>query len=149
MSYRNPLEDELALRDLSARYVDAVNRGDGLSWRATWSEDASWFLMGQEVKGRDNILAFWRQTMELFNFVVMTLNSGTVDIEGNAATGRWYVTEHLSMKGAEPATILGVYDDKYIKFDGQWLIQSRGYHMLYQGAPDLSGTYQPYPPGNF
>jgi ketosteroid isomerase-like protein len=145
MAYTNPIADEMAIRDLSARYIDAVNRSHGEDWQATWSENASWFLMGQEITGRDNILEFWLNTMGLFNFVVMALNSQTMVIDGDRATGRCYVTEYLSMKGADPASVQGVYDDIYIRENGEWRIASRSYHMLYQGPTDLSGEYQPYP----
>lgn len=145
MAYKNPVEDELAIRDLCARYIDAVNRKNGDDWQVTWAENASWFLLGQEVTGRDNILAFWLDTMNLFDFVVMAQNSLTLEVNGDRATGRCYITEYLSMKGAEPGTTQGVYDDTFVKEDGEWRIDSRNYHILYQGPADLSGQYQPYP----
>jgi uncharacterized protein (TIGR02246 family) len=145
MAYRNPVEDELAIQDLGARYVDAVNRLDGQAWKATWAKDSTWLIMGQEIKGRENIFEFWTQTMTLFDFVIMSLNSGTVDINGDSASGRCYMTEYISMKGAGPMTTQGVYNDNFIKEDGEWLISSRGYHVLYQGPADLSGTYERYP----
>lgn len=145
MAYTNPIEDEMAIRDLSARYIDAVNRQHGEDWQATWSENASWFLMGQEITGRDTILEFWLNTMGLFNFVVMALNSQNLVIDGDQASGRCYVTESLSMKGTDPAMVQGVYDDTFIRENGEWRFASRSYHMLYQGPSDLSGEYQPYP----
>ena len=38
----NPIEDELALRNLMGRYTDAVNRRDADAWIATWAEDGVW-----------------------------------------------------------------------------------------------------------
>ena len=54
------LQDELALRDLMARYVDAVNRSEAAAWAATWAEDGVWSLLGTSVSGRDNILELWQ-----------------------------------------------------------------------------------------
>jgi len=102
MGYHNPVEDELAIRDLCARYIDAINRIDDELWKSTWAEDASWSLLGQDLSGRDNLVTFWRNTMGVFNFVIMTLNSGTVDIQGDRATGRWYVKEQMSIKAVIP-----------------------------------------------
>jgi len=147
MGYHNPVEDELAIRDLCARYIDAINRIDDELWKSTWAEDASWSLLGQDLSGRDNLVTFWRNTMGVFNFVIMTLNSGTVDIQGDRATGRWYVKEQMSIKGTEPGIMLGIYDDEYVKQDGCWLFQSRKYHILYQGPADMSGEHHPYPAG--
>ena len=30
-------DDDLAIRDLAARYIDAVNRDDTPAWAATWA----------------------------------------------------------------------------------------------------------------
>jgi len=145
MAYRNSIEDELAIQDLGARYVDAVNRQHGLAWQETWAEDSVWHIMGQDISGRDNIFEFWNQTMSMFDFVIMALNSNSLDIVDGRASGRCYMTEYLCLKDNAPMMTQGVYNDTYVKEDGEWLFASRGYHVLYQGPSDLSGTYEPYP----
>ena len=125
-------QDELAIRDLNARYIDAVNRYSADDWTATWAVDASWDLLGHVVEGREAIL--------------MMLNSGTLQVDGQRATGRWYLTEHLKPKDGDANMVLGVYDDEYSSESGSWLFTRRRYRILYQGAPDLSGNYNPYEP---
>ena len=136
---------ELAIRNLVAEYIDAVNRYDGEAWAATWAQDCTWFLMGMEVKGRDDVFGLWQGAMGSFEFAIMMLNSGTINIDGDSATGRWYVTEHTKPKEGDPALVLGVYDDTYTQQDGKWLFQERRYHVLYQGPADYSAALQPYP----
>jgi ketosteroid isomerase-like protein len=138
--------DELAIRDLAARYIDAVNRYHQQDWAATWSETASWNLMGMEVEGRDNIVQLWAGAMGSFDFALMMLNSGTITVAGDSASGRWYVTEHINPKEGDPNITLGVYDDTYCREDGQWLFKRRHYNVMYQGAADYSGNYTPYRP---
>ena len=145
MAYDNNPQDENAIRDLLARYIDAVNRVDQDAWAATWAEDATWALMGTEISGRSNLVPFWAAAMGSFEFVVMVLNSNTVQIDGDVATGRSYVTEHLNAKEGGPAMVLGIYDDTFSKIDGEWLFTSRRYNVLYSGGSDLSGDYVPYP----
>ncbi len=145
MAYANPLGDELAIRDLGARYIDAANRADIQDWRATWHSDARWFLLGQEIVGLEAMSTFWLQTMEMLDYVVMALNSSTLDIDGEAASGRTYVTEHLCLKGAEPSMVQGVYDDTYIKLNGEWYFDSRRYHALLQGPANTGSEYHAYP----
>ena len=84
--------DELAIRQLAARYIDAVNRRDEGDWSATWSRDASWNLMGMQVSGREAIVAMWKGAMGTFRWVVMMLGSGTIELDGDTASGRWYLT---------------------------------------------------------
>lgn len=135
------LEDELALRDLMARYVDAVNRYDADAWIATWADDAVWNLLGNPVEGKDNILALWQQMMGTFDFALMFPNSCLFDIDGDSASGHWYLHEYGRDKEGNGNTILSRYVDTYVKRDGQWLFKSREYGFIYNGAPDMSGSF--------
>ena len=90
----NSVEDEIALRNLMAKYVDAANRRDGDVWQSTWAEDGVWDLMGNPVQGRDNILAMWTQVLTTFEFALLIPSSGMFDVSGDTATGHWYLQEH-------------------------------------------------------
>ena len=139
------VEDELALRALMARYVDAVNRRDGKAWINTWAEDASWLLMGQEARGRDNILAMWQQMMANFEFAVMMPSSCLFEVDGYFAKGHWYLQEFTRDLAGNAAGVLSRYRDNYSRVDGQWLFQSREYDVMYFGPADLSGNFNPLP----
>jgi hypothetical protein len=137
--------DELAIRDLNARYIDAVNRVDAVAWRATWAEAARWRIFGTEFSGRDAILEIWKGAMSQFDFVVMALNSGTLEQSGGVVSGRWYVTEFLRSRDGSGRMVLGVYRDEYARESGTWRYALRSYHVIHQAAFDLSGAHQPIP----
>lgn len=137
--------DQEALRELMARYVDAVNRKDEPAWAATWTEDATWNLLGTEVMGRDNIVSLWQQMMTGFEFAVMMPSSGLFEISGDSARGHWYLQEHTRDLEGTASTILSRYLDSYRKVDGHWLYQTRRYELIYHGPADLSGNYTPLP----
>jgi uncharacterized protein (TIGR02246 family) len=139
----NAVADETALRQLMARYVDAVNRYDASAWIATWAGDAVWNVMGDPVHGRANILALWQQVMESFQFALMLPSSSVFTVAGNTASGHWYLHEYLRDQHGSGSTVLSRYLDTYVKQDGEWLFQTRHYHVMYSGPADLSGTYTP------
>ena len=139
----NPLEDELALRNLMGRYADAVNRVDADAWIGTWAEDAIWNLLGNPVSGRDNILALWKQMMSSFEFALMLPGSCLFEVDGNTASGHWYLHEYTRDPEGNASTILSRYVDTYVKQDGQWLYKSLDYGFIYNGPADLSGSYTP------
>ncbi len=139
------VDDELAIRDLNARYIDAVHRGDGASWQATWAEDGCWRIFGTEFVGRARIVEIWLGAMAQFDLVNMALTSGTLAQDGAGVRGRWYVTEHLRAKDGSGRMVFGVYQDRYERRDGEWRFKERSYHVIYQGACDLSGAYRPIP----
>ena len=139
----NHIEEELALRKLMARYVDAANRRDGEAWVRTWAEDGCWQLAGMEVTGRVNILQLWQQVMAGFEFALLMPSSHLFDIRGETASGHWYLQEFTRDLAGEKLAALSRYLDTYTKVDGQWLFQSRQYDFIYRGPPDLSGEYTP------
>ena len=139
----NSLEDELALRNLMARYSDAVNRVDADAWIATWAQDAVWNLLGNPVSGKDNILALWKQMMSSFEFALMLPSTCLFEVDGDTASGHWYLTEYTRDPEGAASTVLSRYTDTYTRKEGQWLFQSRDYSFIYNGPADLSGTYTP------
>ena len=139
----NPIEDELALRNLMGRYTDAVNRRDADAWIATWAEDGVWNLLGTPVSGRDNILALWLQMMGGFEFALMLPSSSVFEIESDSARGHWYLHEYTRDHEGNASTMVSRYLDTYVKQGGQWLFQLRHYSFIYNGPSDMSGTYTP------
>jgi hypothetical protein len=135
------MEDELALRTLMGRYVDAVNRRDESAWADTWAEDATWNLLGTEVTGKAQIVGLWQQMMAGFEFAIMMPSSGLFDVDGERATGHWYLQEFTRDLEGNGSIVLSRYLDSYVKKNGLWVYQSRRYSFMYHGAPDLSGSY--------
>ncbi len=135
--------DDLALRNLMATYVDAVNRSDADAWAATWAADGEWNLLGNPVHGRDNIVGLWLQMMGSFEFAIMMPSSAKFEVNGDTATGHWYLQEFTRDKEGNAGTILSRYVDTYTKHNGEWLYQTRTYTFFYNGPADLSGEYTP------
>ena len=74
-------------------------------------------------------------------------------VDGDKATGRWYITEHLQFAEKDDAGNptgmfnIGVYQDRYVRENGEWLFSERHYGVLYNdgGKGNMSGTVNPYP----
>jgi hypothetical protein len=144
----NPVEDELAIRNLVAVYADAVNRRDEPLWASTWADDGIWDLMGNEITGKDAVVDMWNNAMNGFEFVVQLVYQGTIEINSAAATGRWYLAEHLRPRGSKSGRFnIGNYADDYQCIDGKWLFTRRTYNILYndEGKGDMSGMVIPLP----
>lgn len=139
----NPLQDELELRDLVARYADAVNRNDEEAWRATWGENGVWELMGNTIEGRNAVVAVWRGAMASFRFALHCVHTGVLEIEGDEARGRWTLSELAAPKDGDPQLMVALYHDAYRRTPEGWRFARRRLEALYQGPPDLSGAYTP------
>ncbi len=131
--------DELEIRNLVARYADAVTRSDHDEWAGTWAPDGEWHVLGQVARGREGVVERLEELLSMLDFVVQLPASGVVRVEGDRATGRWTITEHGKFAGGDGFLTLGSYDDAYTRIDGRWHFASRRFTLLYLGPPDLSG----------
>ena len=139
------VEDELAIRNLLARYADAVCRRDASAWIATWAMDCFWDLGGGRVtRGRDETLALWKDSIGKYRWVAQLPASGVVERVDGAVRGRWYVLELNQRADGSGVMHLGHYRDTYRCTDEGWRFGSRTFHLVYRGAMD-PGSVNPLP----
>ena len=145
----NEVEDQLAIQQLVSVYADAVNRRDESLWSSTWAEDCAWSLPGAGTfTGKEAVVGLWVQAMTGFEFVAQLIYQGTVEIDENNASGRWYLCEHLRPAGSADGMFnIGTYKDEYVKQDGRWLFSKRDYQIMYndEGKGNMSGMVIPFP----
>jgi uncharacterized protein (TIGR02246 family) len=135
--------DELAIRNLLARYGDAVCRRDAEAWGDTWSQDCTWDLGGGRlVHGRDAVVALWRQAIAKYPWVAQLPASGFIEEIDGAVQGTWYVLELNHLADGQGVMHLGHYRDTYVKTDTGWRFATRRFAIIYRGAMD-PGTVTP------
>lgn len=143
---------ELAIRNLVARYADAVHRRDAADWGATWAADAVWDMPDMAnpggralTHGRDAITASWQAIMAGFPHVMHMVHTGEVRIDGHSGSGRWYLSEQVQDRRGQVLQFYGVYNDRYAAVDGRWLFARRTFDILYMGPATLPGSLFPHP----
>ena len=124
------LVDRAAITDLIAAYGDAVSRRDADAWGATWASDATWSLMGHEVAGRDAIVALWLGAMAQFDAVSFVTAVGPIAITGDTASVRCQTHEVLRTIDGTVRSVAGIYDDSFVRQDGQWLFARRVFAIV-------------------
>lgn len=135
--------DELAIRNLQARYADAVCRRDEHAWAQTWALDCLWDLgRGRVTRGRDAAVALWRSAIAQYPWVAQLPASGLIEQVDGEARGSWYVLELNHRADGTGAMHLGRYRDKYVRDGDSWLFGERRFEMVYRGSMD-PGTVTP------
>lgn len=138
-----PAADELAIRNLLARYGDAASRRDADAWISLWAPDCVWDLGGGRItRGREETLALWRSSIGKYPWVVQVPASGFVECVDGQACGIWYVLELNHVRDGSGVMHLGHYRDTYVELDGAWYFATRKFHLIYRGAMD-AGTVKP------
>lgn len=142
------MSDQQEITDLVARYADGVNRKDKETWRAIWAEDGKYSLSGGLKKdSRDAIIELFAQSMESVESMVQLVHNGTVEIDGDSGTGRWYISEQQMLGEDKNFFVIGVYQDRYIRTKDGWKFAERHLDLLHRQkhGSEMRCTAFPFP----
>lgn len=134
------VEDELAIRQLTAAYSDAVNRGSVEDMAATYAEDAVLSAFGApDVVGKVNILKTFEEMYSGYQWIFQMTHSGTIEIDGDEAWCRWWVSEQSQNNDGKGGEFLGVYQDHIVRTAEGWRFARRLLQGVYLGRKSLEG----------
>ena len=131
---------EFAIRQLHARYVDAVWRKDPESFGALFAADAEWKIAGMHLRGREQIKSEFAKFMRHVGRTFMIFGTPIVEIVDGVVTSRTYVTENNKFADGRTASTIGVYYERFIQEDGRWRFHRRHWNLYYIGPPDFSAS---------
>lgn len=120
------LEDIEAVKKLKARYCNAADAGDKDLFLGCFTSDATWD--GGEsfgrYEGRDAIRGLFESLPKVISFAVHYVMNPQIEVDGDRATGRWYLLEPCTMLEGGEQAVLGsaFYDEEYVKEGGEWKI---------------------------
>ena len=144
------LEDELAIRSLTAAYTDAINRADIDDIAKVYDDDAVFTMMERpSVVGRAAILEVLRATVARYELVMQLLHSGVVQVDGDRARARWQVTELQVPLDGPPRFVAGRYEDEHVRRAHGWQFSRRTFTARYLGDLTLSSGVRPDAPALF
>lgn len=136
---------ECGIRQLHARYTDAVWRKDAQSFAECFTPDGEWRISGMVLKGRAEIAETIARILENANRILITFRTPLIEVSGDTAYGRTYVTEQCSWTHREPNISIGRYYEHFAREGDRWLFGWRLFQILYSGPEDLSGTWTEQP----
>lgn len=127
------LHDHEGIRLLVARYADAVNRRADDELSQLFVPDGEWLVPGfGTTAGREDIAKLLRTLVGNFEVLVQAVHQGVIDVSGDQATGRWYLSETGIDNNANPVNFMGVYHDWMVRTDDGWAFTRRKFDFLYR-----------------
>lgn len=120
------LEDIEALRQLKYRYCtlcDDDYLADPLA--ALFTENAVWDggPLGR-FEGREAIRGFFASCSKTVSFAIHQVTNPVITIDGDRATGDWYLWEPLVFAQGDQALWMAArYHDRYRRVAGEWLFE--------------------------
>jgi hypothetical protein len=132
---------EAAIRQLHARYIDAVWRKDSSAFGDCFTADAQWRISGMILRGRADITRFMAGVFPKYRFILLSFRTPILDVKEGRATGRTYVSEQSLLADGRPFCPIGTYYEHFVDEGDRWRFSWRLFHTSYIGPPDLTGTF--------
>ena len=136
-------EDKEAIRELIARFADAVTRFDAESFGPLWAEDGEWVIgepMSLTINGLTNIKTTFDQIVCKWDFFAQFANPVLIEIHGDEAKARCICEEFgINSKSGETYHNIALYLDKLGRTDTGWRFERREYRYLWLDDRPLSG----------
>lgn len=146
------LRSEAAVRHVLESYADAVTRRDVASYSSLYAPDAIWTIgppVGQQVHGRDAIVARVSARIAHLDFFVFTISNMVISVQDDIAHCRSTVHEiGRAAEGSDPGlppaqNVYALYDDELRRDGTRWLFTARKFTFLYRDMEVPTGQSFP------
>ena len=128
------------IRQLHARFSDAVWRQDAEAFGNCFTADGEWKLAGMHFRGREEISQSFARLLGVCERVHLIVGLPLLDISGDKASGRVSFTEFAKMPDGSSAMTIGIYYDRYAAEGDRWCFSWRHFSLQYRGPSDLSAA---------
>jgi ketosteroid isomerase-like protein len=129
------------IRDLHARYTDAVWRKDFMAFGECFTQDSEWRIGGLELRGRVQITQAIETILGNFRRVFITFQAPILDIANGRVSARTYMQEQVARMDGSANIAIGRYYEIFAEEEGRWRFAWRLFELHYSGPPDLSGQF--------
>ena len=136
--------DELSIRRLADTFCDGVNSRDHELWASVWADDGAIFCLGgNDIVGKDAIIAGFTTGITAYDLLVQVATNGRIEVEGNTASGRWYMLELTQLRNGPASQMVGLCHDDYTRTPDGWRLKRREVERIYKGEAPLGGWSRP------
>ena len=132
---------ETGIRQLQARYVDAVWRKDSDGFGDCMASDCEWRIGGHIARGRAEIVDYIGLVFPRFRRIFLTFGTPILEVGDSVASGRTYVTEQSVFADGQPFFMIGTYYERFVDEGDRWRFAWRLFQFQYAGPSDLSGSF--------
>jgi ketosteroid isomerase-like protein len=143
MSDLQAIADRVEIEALRGEFVDAGMMRDYDRFASLFTQDAVWRIpvVNVEFVGREEIRAGIERLGEgLWDYLVQTTHPGTIQLEGDTASGRAYVLSFGHMRDGSSQLNYSVYHDRYRRTPEGWKFTERADEIKYLDTSPLAGS---------
>ena len=150
MSDFQAIADRVEIEALRGEFTDAAMMCDYDRLALLFTPDGALRMpdVPVELVGREQILA-WRDRREaLVDYFVQTTHPGTIQLDGDTASGRAYLHEVIHLRDGSSHLNYAIYHDRYQRTGDGWKFTERVYEIRYLDTTALTGSAPAVPRSN-
>jgi uncharacterized protein (TIGR02246 family) len=135
------MSDRLEIEALRGEFTDAGMTYDLDRFASLFTDDGVWRIPGAaEFFSRIEIRAGIERLRGFWDYFVQTTHPGTIQLDGDTATGRAYIAEFGRLRDGSSHSNYAVYHDRYRRTPDGWRFAERTYEIRYLDSTPLAGS---------
>ena len=136
------IADRFEIEALSGEFTDALMMRDYDRLASLFTQDGAVRIphINEEAVTREEIRAGVERLQGLWNYFVQTAHPGTIQLEGDTASGRAYISELMHGRDGRSQLNYAVYHDRYQRTPDGWKFAERVYEVRYLDTTPLPGS---------
>ena len=136
------IADRVEIEALRGEFTDAAMMRDRARLASLFTPDGALRMpnIPAELVGREEIRAGGERLQAQWDFFVQTTHPGTIQLDGDRATGRAYIHELVRTLDGREGLNYAVYHDRYRRTGDGWKFTERVYEMRYLDTTPLTGA---------
>jgi ketosteroid isomerase-like protein len=144
--------DRVEIEALRGEFTDAVMMNDHDRLASLFTPDGALRIPDANIElgGRQEIRALGERRQALADYFVQTTHPGTIQLDGDTASGRAYISELIHSRDGNSHLNYAIYHDRYQRTPDGWKFTERVYEIRYYDTTPLAGSAPapPAAPGN-
>jgi len=142
MSDLQAIADRVEIEALRGEFTDAVMMRDYHRVASLFTPDGVWRMpkIPVELAGREEIRTWGERVPALVDYLVQTAHPGTIQLDGDAASGRAYICELIRLRDGSSELNYAIYHDRYQRTGDGWKFTERSYEVRYLDTTPLAGS---------
>jgi len=136
------IADRVEIEALRGEFTDAVMMNDHDRLASLFTPDGAVRIpLGNvEAAGREEIRSLGARRQALADYFVQTTHPGMIQLHGDTATGRAYLSEVARLRDGGSHLNYFVYHDRYQRTPGGWKFVERVAEFSYVDTAPLAGS---------
>ena len=142
MSDLQAIADRVEIEALRGEFSDAVMMNDHDRLASLFTRDGVVRIpeAGIEAAGPEEIRALGERRQALMDYFVQTTHPGTIQLDGDTATGGAYMFELIGLRDGGSELNYAIYHDRYRRTPDGWKFTERVYEVRYHDTTPLAGS---------